>query len=57
MSKVFLLFYVSLFVLQPLINLKFFYIDFCRFSNQKALFLAIKDAMASSPLGGAAIDS
>ena len=38
-------------------KLEVFYIDFCNFSNQKVLFLAINDAMASSPQGGAAIDS
>ena len=45
-----------LFALQPRINFKF-YIDFCYFSNQIVLFLAINDAMASSPQVGAAIDS
>ena len=49
--------FVSLLALQPLINLKLFYIDFCCFSKRKVLFLAINDAMASSPQGGAAIDS
>ena len=48
---------VSSLASQPLINLKFVYIDFCGFSNQKVLFLAINDAMALSPQGGAAIDS
>ena len=48
--------FVSLLALQPLINLRF-YIDFCCFSNRKVLFLAINDAMASSPQGGATISS
>ena len=34
----------------------FFYIGFCCFSDRKVLFLAIIDAMASSPRGGATID-
>ena len=38
-------------------KLEVFYIDICCFSNQKVLFLAINDAMVSSPQGGAAIDS
>ena len=38
-------------------KLEVFYIDFCCFSNQKVLFLAINDAMASSPEESAAIDS
>ena len=38
-------------------ELEVFYIDFCCFSNQKVLFLAINDAMVSSPQGSAAIDS
>ena len=38
-------------------KLEVFYIDFCCFSNQKVLFLAINDAIASSPQEGAAIDS
>ena len=37
--------------------LEVFYIDCCCFSNQKVLLLSINDAMASSPQGGAAIDS
>ena len=49
---------VSLLDLQPSINLKFFlYIHFCCFSIQKVLFLAINDAMASSPQEGTALDS
>ena len=48
---------VSLLALQPLMNLKFFSLAFCCFSNRNVLFLAINDAMASSPEGGAAIDS
>ena len=48
---------VSLLALQPLTNLKFFYKNFVLFSNQKVRFLAINDAMASSPQGCAAIDS
>ena len=47
----------SLLAKQPLINLKFFYIDFCCFSDINVSFLAINDAMASSPQGGATIDS
>ena len=35
----------------------FFYIHFCCISIQKVLFIAINDAMASSPQEGAAIDS
>ena len=35
----------------------FFYIHFCCFSIQKVLFLAINDAMASSPQEGTALDS
>ena len=42
--------------LQPLINYKFLK-DFCCFSYQKVLFSVINDAMASSPQGGAVIDS
>ena len=38
-------------------ELAVFYIDFCCFSNQKVLFLAKNDTMASSLQGGAAIDS
>ena len=57
MSKIFAVLRVSLLALQPLINGKFFYVDFCCFSDQKVLFLAIDDYMALSPLGGAAIDS
>ena len=38
-------------------KLEVFYRDICGFSNQKVLFSAINDAMASSPQGGAAIDS
>ena len=38
-------------------KLAVFNIDFRCFSNQKVLFLAINDAMASSPQGGAAIES
>ena len=38
-------------------KLAVFYIYFCCFSNRKVLFLAINDAMASFPQGGAAIDS
>ena len=38
-------------------KLAVFYIDFCCFSNQNVLFLALNDAMASSPQVGAAIDS
>ena len=37
-------------------KLEVFYIDFCCFLLKKVLFLAINDAMASSPRGGAAID-
>ena len=37
-------------------KLAVFYIEFCCFSNQM-VFLAVNDAMASSPQGGAAIDS
>ena len=48
---------VSLLALQPLINLKFFYLNLCCFSNRNFSFLAINDAMASSPQGGATIDS
>ena len=35
----------------------FFCINFCCFSNKNVSFLAINDAMASSPQGGATIDS
>ena len=35
----------------------FFYIHFCCFSIQKVLFLAINDAMASSPQEDTALDS
>ena len=56
-KNIFAVLCVSLLALQPLINLKFFYIDFCCFSNRNVLFLAINDAMASSPQGGATIDS
>ena len=38
-------------------KLEVFYIDIRYFSNQKVLFLAINDAMASSPQGGVTIDS
>ena len=38
-------------------KLEVFYIDFCCFSDRKVLFQAINDAMASSPQGGAIIDS
>ena len=38
-------------------KLEVFYINFCCFSSQKVLFLAINDAKASSPQGDAAIDS
>ena len=48
---------VSLLALLPLINLQFFYIHFCCLSIQKVLFLAINDAMASSPQEGTALDS
>ena len=57
MSTFFAVSCVSLLALQPLINIKLFYIDCCCFSNQKVLFLAINDAMASSSQEGAAIDS
>ena len=48
---------VSLSALPPLINLKFFYINICCFSNRNVSFFAINDAMASSPQEGATIDS
>ena len=38
-------------------KLEVFYIDVCCFSNRNILFLAINDAMASSPQGSATIDS
>ena len=38
-------------------KLEVFYIDFCCFSYKNVLFLAINDAMVSSPQGGATIDS
>ena len=38
-------------------KLEVFYMDFCCFSNPKVLLLAINDTLASSPRGGAAIDS
>ena len=38
-------------------KLEVFYIDFCCFSNGNVLFLAINDAMASSPQEGATMDS
>ena len=48
---------VGLTTVESLINLKFFYVGICCSSNQKVLFLPINDAMASSPHGGAVIDS
>ena len=48
---------VSLLALQPLINLEVFKIDFAVFLIEMFSFLAINDAMASSPQGGATIDS
>ena len=48
-KNIFAVLCVSLLTLQPLINLKFFNIDFCCISNQKVFFLAIDDAMASYP--------
>ena len=45
---------VSLLALQPLLNLVFYIVYRC-FSKRKVLFLAINDAMASSPHVGAAI--
>ena len=56
-KNIFAVLCVSLLALQPLINLKLFYIDFCCFSNGNVLFLAINGTMASSPQGGATIDS
>ena len=38
-------------------KLEVFYIDFCCFSNRNVLFLAINDALASSPQGSATTDS
>ena len=38
-------------------KLEVFYINFCCFSNKNVSFLALNDAMASSPWGGATIDS
>ena len=38
-------------------KLEVFKIDFCGFSNLNVLSLAINDAMASSPQGGATIDT
>ena len=56
-KDIFAVLFASLLALQPLKNLQFFYIAFCCFSNRNVLFLAINDAMASSPQGGATIDS
>ena len=57
-KNIFAVLCVSLLALQPLINLQFFfYIDFCCFSDRNVLFLAINDAMASSPQRGATLDS
>ena len=56
-KNIFAVLCVSLLALQPLMNLKFFYIDFCSFSNKNVSFSAINDAMASSPQRGAAIVS
>ena len=38
-------------------KLEVFYLECCCFSNINVLFLAINDAMASSPQRGATIDS
>ena len=43
--------------LTTIAKLEVFYIYLCGFSNWNVLVLAINDAMASSPLGGATIDS
>ena len=50
-------FCVSLLALQQLMNLQFLHRFLLFFFNQKVLFFAIKDAMASSPQRTAAIDS
>ena len=50
-KNIFAVLCVSLFALKPWINLKFFHLDFCWFSNRNVLFSAINDAMASSPQG------
>ena len=56
--KYFCGFCVSLLGLQATVDkLAVFTKNVCYFSNQKVLFLAINDTMASSPQGGAAIDS
>ena len=56
-KNIFAVLCVSLLALQPLINLELFYIDFGCFSDGNVLLFAINDAMASSPQGGATIDS
>ena len=55
-KNIFAVLSVSLLALKPLINWKFLYKDFCCFSEINVFVLAINDAMASSPQGGA-IDS
>ena len=56
-KNIFAVLCVSLSALQPLINLQFFTYIFAVFSNRNVSFFAIKDAMASSPQGGATTDS
>ena len=55
-QNIFAVLCASWLALQPLINLKFFTKIFAVF-QLKVLFLAMNDAMASFPQGGAAIDS
>ena len=56
-KKLFAVLCVFLLALQPLMNLQFFVHIMLLFSNQKVLFLAVNDAIASSPQEDTAIDS